>query len=524
MSVYIQGKEAASVDFLGKNAFAIYQPYNREARTANAYNISYNSLGDGLADGEVPGGAEIYKKKYENLSGWTAISNATDLTEKVFRTITSGNFYLTNDITLSYSQSLATNEECVFSGILDGCGYTISVTSATTWQAEMKNETNYGVLTGVLKGEIKNVNINVIDSYYQQGPHGNNNNSIKAPMAHGVIAHTCNGGKLTNVKVKYADSDDSGMIGPRLGGTTLRIGLIFGKSWAASIKSLTVELASDLAFWTRSGSGTNNLYYGIISGSVESGITAITNLTIRGSHNFRQTGYDKYGKLAIGAIVGKIETGSLVVDGLDLGEWIGGITTKASSNNTGLYLGSGSTSATISNVFYSNNASNAYSTTGGGKWTAGDNRAFAPINTPQKYAIDRQYFGFCHSEGNLDKVWIGEIGKWNAVTGYYVKDIIINSTDKWYLNNLCRPTENNFIPVISKAAITGDITGYELGYYGYISNEKVSGGRKIYYKNGTQTYTDDLPATVPSYDAYEIKTIDGAEYTLIKNTNKNYYN
>ena len=496
--------------------------------TAVGDNTGYATNGDGLEDGSVPSG-------YTGTG--TPISNATDLTNKVFRTTTSSSFYLTTDITLSYD-SLVENENCVFSGVLDGCGHTINVTSYVDSRSEMKNETNFGVLTGVLKGEIKNVTINVVDSYFQRGPHTTyvwpitytRQDTIKAPMAHGVIAHTCNGGKLTNVKVVYNDNNSSGMIGHRMGGTTLRIGLIFGKSFAATITNLTVELASDLSFWTKRGDGTNYLYFGIISGSVESSVTSITNLTIKGSCNFNQTGDDTDGQLSMGAIVGKIESGSLTVDGLDLGGWTGGLTTKAKTNSTGLYLGSGNTSATISNVFYSNNTSNAYSTTGGGKWTAGDNSSFAPTN-PQKYDFDGQYFGFCHSDAS--KVWIGQLSTYSGsgtnTSGSYVYHYKIGDTD-YYTVNDGLPTagiSSPVIPVVSKSSINGTISydnTNDKGTYVFANNEistyESSSGLDISYSinksgiNATATYNGKEQTSLNFY--IKLYNSDSLQSTTLK--------
>ena len=505
MSAYIQVKEAASIDILGKQALAMYQPYRPESLPANIYDVSYKSLGDGLADGEVP-------------AGYVPEAGSTLYTASIGQPSGSANYYMDSDITVSFSSFV---EDTAYSGIFDGCGHTLTINcykdnytanSAHSWGAFI------GTLTGTLK------NIKIVTRFTWR--------CTKSNGYHQYVGGVCgaiNGGIIMNTLVDAGPYSGQTYNMIYTGRPTSRYhklaGGIAGTSTGTSNIIKTTVIINDMGWQnTDGGSWTGRPdcragVVGFVGHNGSNGTLNMINVTSAGAGilttNCASGGTNMYAYKA--AFMGYIENGHVNILGSN-NAW-SGHTQDLGGTNTNCECSMvadarNSNNLTITNVFYT---PTSYAKVNGYlEWQATKTALFG-----SEYTIPEANIGFCLS--NNDKIWIGEYGNRNAVNGSYVKTITINNIDYTINQGLFRPIENNFIPVFNESDITGNITAYDIGYYGYVSNEAVSGGYKIYYKNGTKTYTDSLPATVPSYDAYETRTIDGEEFYLIKNTNIDYY-
>jgi len=527
MSFYINGREGASVYIAGKTAFANYDPLNYAEIPSGDFAISYAALGDGLKDGDVP------KGYVPDTTGYTAvaISNDSELQNFLGSDNTGKYGYLTANIATAITY---TNDNYL-NGILDGCGHTITA-NTDGYNDDRDSGLRYygGLIREMYTGSaVKNLTYYSTARYYNTS----GSNWLKQSFGCGVLVGRINAGTVSNIYVKFNCSNNfvEAMV---TSGKHCNLGGITGQMLGGSIINTTVEVLNRLAIkTTRPGWATDNrdcyLCCGAFVGEATGSIT-LTNITATGSGIFNVNRADgqsgngnAYGR--IGALIGEIGSNAMAaVNGVKIGGTFNvEIPQVGSTKSRGLLFGFSngkSDNFSVINLYYNTDLNNWCHRFNLTNWMSGDVENSAATDR-REYSVTDDEIGFCHSQ---DKVYIGP-AKWNAKNGTFIKALTINGTT---LNGEDYRSlgVKGYTPVFSKSDITGDISAVSYGYYGYVSNEPgtATGSHKVYYKEGTFDYTSTLPATVPSYDAYEsiTKEIDNINvpFYLIKNTNINYYN
>lgn len=277
-----------------------------------------------LADGEVESG-------YQPVAGATPIGDIDTA-----RSAPDGNYYLTGDIdvnSLAYSGDDTTN---AFSGVLDGCGHTITINAVS--DANNANG-NYGGLFSILSGTVKNCVI-VVENF--QAKFAGGSSWANAGMIAGAGSENA---KVENVKIilkhspqNMANGSDDAYLSQygnqsnkdsqmRLGGV---FGCIVGN---VSVTDTTVDnqTTGNYGFSTKGwresgtwyGAHSNGFsYIGGFFGRVQSGGITANNITLAGNPNAKIHAYNesrddnRYNQCFIGGILGYADNGAININGL----------------------------------------------------------------------------------------------------------------------------------------------------------------------------------------------------------------
>lgn len=443
--------------------------------TAVGDNTGYAKNGDGLEDGSVPSG-------YTGTG--TSISNASELS-KALRNNTNKSYYLTNNI--DWTTGYLENSSSTFSGVIDGCGKTINL--ICDYNVDNKTDKDYsiGFMTGYFNGTIKNVTLKIVQARFKRG-RDRDGKRVNDNMTFGVLGHDTNGGVVSNVKIIFnninstTEQNYTEIGGINVKGKKITAGLLFGKSSSSTISNVTIELNNNIKFYTQTNyNRANDLCYGLFAGNANTGTTKLENVTIRGEKNVAQYDESGRGNNRLSAFIGEVtNSGTLEINGVDLGGWTGAITRNPDSGPTGLFLGNGSkdsgVTVTINNILYRNDTNNAY-VTKANMWYVGSDENFA-IGNAQQYTCLETQIGFCHSDAS--KVWIGQLSTYSGsgtnTSGSFVYHYKIGDTN-YYTVNDGLPTagiSSPVIPVVSKSSINGTISydnTTDLGTYVFAKNE-----------------------------------------------------
>lgn len=443
--------------------------------TAVGDNTGYAKNGDGLEDGSVPSG-------YTGTG--TSISNASELS-KALRNNTNKSYYLTNNI--DWTTGYLENSSSTFSGVIDGCGKTINL--ICDYNVDNKTDKDYsiGFMTGYFNGTIKNVTLKIVQARFKRG-RDRDGKRVNDNMTFGVLGHDTNGGVVSNVKIIFnninstTEQNYTEIGGINVKGKKITAGLLFGKSSSSTISNVTIELNNNIKFYTQTNyNRANDLCYGLFAGNANTGTTKLENVTIRGEKNVAQYDESGRGNNRLSAFIGEVtNSGTLEINGVDLGGWTGAITRNPDSGPTGLFLGNGSkdsgVTVTINNILYRNDTNNAY-VTKANMWYVGSDENFA-IGNAQQYTCLETQIGFCHSYAS--KVWIGQLSTYSGsgtnTSGSFVYHYKIGDTN-YYTVNDGLPTagiSSPVIPVVSKSSINGTISydnTTDLGTYVFAKNE-----------------------------------------------------
>jgi len=442
-----------------------------EAASASDFTAGYVANGDGLTDGEVPVG-------YAPSSG-TAISTAAGLYSFLANAQNGSYGYLTNSITLDSNFTPYTGtsgkraEDISFAAgaVLDGCGYTINITSGTI-TTDANSEQLFGGLMHSCAGTIKNLKIystSILDQ--------TRSSETNSRQGIGLVVGTLTG-VIDNCYIEWAGSG-SFYTAKKSSNSDGLLGGVCAANNGGTIQNTTVNLTTTLTFECSGNSGLNknwDMWVGGFAGESNGSSSVFRNVTITGTssgglYNY-QNGSSGGGYSDTGAIVGWISQ-NCTIDGVKIGGAFNVTSSTSKDNHRGLIVGGNDDkTVSISNVYYSTQANNWYSRFGAGNtYTIGTNSD--GCSSLYSYSVDDSKIGFCHN--TIANLWVGDAstysGSGNATTGNYVKTVTVGSAIDVSSLAAYGVTSGSYVPTIAKSNVNGDITAYSTGTYGYVANE-----------------------------------------------------
>ena len=224
-----------------------------------------------------------------STSGASAVSNETALRNALNG---SGSYYLTQDITLSASNSFDMSN--TFSGTLYGNGHTVTVTgnksNSTDLQTGIANATNIGGLVSKLSGKIYDLNV-VLKSGTSAAY-----KSASSEIRLGLIAGVIDGGTIENCTVTISSGSNLVALSASAGGisTGANTGGVAGNcNGSMTIKNVTVinngtiagavqDSGSATATNYRYGSGNAAMFVGFIWNDQTSYTQTMNNIIAKG--------------------------------------------------------------------------------------------------------------------------------------------------------------------------------------------------------------------------------------------------
>lgn len=549
--LYTNGKVLLGVKG-GANKTAVALPLVR-SRIQSNYRKALISDGYGFENGNIKGPARdlsinISQYTQDNFNDWIILTGAIPFTSGTPNTT---NYYLTQDITISSSAFL--DEGNIFDGILDGCGHTITIncSQSSAWSGAH----SWGTLFGVLRGTLRNVKI--VTNFFWENTNSNGNNQYVGGVAGRII-----GGTVQNVYIQvglYSGQTYSMRYTGRPTNNAVKmVGGCFGEagdsqnsnpSNTCSLTNVTIQI--DGIGWQNTAGGNvfgyPDVRFGIggcVGHIAQNTMFIMKNISIKGSGNLASATVNSNSggksKSHKGGLVAHSE-GMFSLTNCKY-SYSGTVTTSESLD---IYYecsvggaASSSNNFSISNFYYTSNsyaAANGYL-----EWQ--DTRT-ALFGQQYDSNID-SYIGF---EG--DDLWIGDMSELqfrtmtsvvSTVQGKYLDSIVFeeNGTESVVdvSELLAKPSFSAYciikIAASTLQSMTNILKGFNIGYYGYLSNETGSSANsfKLYYNNGS--YTDHsmeqgFNGRVSVYDVYKrvVKTINSSNvyiYTT-QNTNIGFY-
>ena len=466
-----------------------------DVTNVNGFNSGYLSNGDGLADGEVPSGYS------PTTTGYTAVAISTDDGLQSFLNDNSGKYgYLTT----SFETTITFGNFYELSGVLDGCGNTLTMN--TDYTNNPSNSYFYGGLVYTLTGTIKNLRVETTADYHSTRT-DNTNNSQGA----GLLVGTMSSGLIDNVYLQWKGASSYfNHVKSRSDKAVVLGGLVAKTSGTETISNTTVEIDEPLINQGYSSYTLNrsfNIWTGGFVGENSGGTLTLTNITIAGDSNITSTRTDNDGNAYgdTGAIVGWVSGGSITVNGCMV-KWTGQCTSSCNQDNKIYVLCS---NASYSNVYYGSGDTNWY-TRSGKTVSVESNTAL------QSFSISNSLIGFCHK--NTGNIWIGDSSQYSTtgssasvnhnIHGRFVKTIQLGNSTVNVASLAANGvgTNKSYVPMIAKTSVTGTIGAATNGSYAYLENEATS--MTVTYSNstnGSPTLSDGVFSAV--YNGYAITGI-----------------
>lgn len=519
-----------------KHCFAV--PKIHASMATNKFNPAYVKNGYGFEDGKIKGStlndatnsSAYYNANCTSYAVLTSggIFDSTDNNETI-----STNYCLTSDITISASK--LHNEDKVFSGILDGCGHTLTIEN--TQSGNWTSAHDFGALIGTLTGTIKNIKI-VTKFYWQNG------SICKVDQFVGGVCGRINGGNLENVYVEtdYYTGQSYNMNYTKRpeDGYTRMVGGIAGQTTGnASFTNVTVKIAN--LGW-RNGGGVYlgwrpnaKCGCGGFIGYVRTG-TSVTMKNVRvcgtGVISVYFQDADVYGFGHAGGFVA-LNDGSLSFENV-INEWSGStsFTTNVSSYkeiHECSMVGRSNGSFVVSNAY---NADNSYAITNGYfEW-----KETQTFSTGQKYSNSLNgKIGFLG-----DDLWIGDktalelktLTSYTDIHGSYMDSIAFTNNTEVVFEQLKEICIKDYVIIKIRASELNSevniLQSINYGYFAYLTNIQgsASGKFRLYYNNGNYIdyqFSGNTPHRVGIYDIYERLASNNQSYHITKNTNIGYY-
>lgn len=434
-----------------------------EAESSNtvSFHAGYDYNGYGKENGYVNGSTSsnvLNSESYLESKGY-AESNEWNILES--QVTGDSNYYLSEDTELSFDSFV---EDTEFSGIIDGCGYTLTINcQKTDYNANSSHV--WGALVGTLTGTIKNIRI--VTNFNWQ----NTKDSDKSMFVGGVCGAIDNG-IVNNCYIECNIIEDAGcnfdLSGKPTGGDECykALGGLAGRSLGTSTIYDTTIKITNLRWRNTNGGNTFGrpdcaAAVGGLIGISEGDYLTMTNISMIGSGDidvWAQNGSDG-GKtdLYLAGLIGRNKT-ALTINGVKYG-WTG--TIKDGGGYGVCYknslVGKTDSSIALSNIFYSINSYAASAP----MYSDGTNSS---IINGIIFMIDPSKLGFVGND-----IWIGELSSYtkdanNNVSGQYVESITFDSPISTASLSEAG-TEGRYIPAIAKTSINESIKNYTLASY-----------------------------------------------------------
>ena len=529
MSLHVNGKEFLGLNTLGKECVAIPLRKQKDI-TFGDYEKAFHSQGYGFPDGVIKG---PYSDLSRNSSEYTT-THCSDYTQLTDQPQGDGNYYLASDMTLTPQIYMEENEE--FSGILDGCGHTLTINMYKD-DYNCNSDHVFGALIGTLSGTLKNIKI--VTNFYWRNTYGGSSANL---YVGGVIGRILNG-RVENVYVEvnhYSGQDYNMDMNGRPTDNAMKMvgGLVGSVITQGTIINTTVDIK---AFgWRNTAGGTPGFRPNVKAGM--GGFVAyvapdttclIKNCTIKGYVSFDSYAAqgDSNTYIHKGGFVAYSVGNLSIINSKNI--WSGGMTHDGGA--TQYYecsmVGAGTSSdlLTIENVLYS---TNSYAKSNGFlEWQDTRTALFGQeyddsLDDSITFVDDYVVFGSIYS------VKVRSCGITpSTMKGTYIDSIVFENLtiDVSDLSLYYRSST----PGMFKRDITyvqgqnGKLTSIKLGYYGYLTNEAGTevNTLKVYYNNGQSVdYTKNQSLSdVNIYNLYEKITINNVPLYITKNVNSGYY-
>lgn len=249
----------------------------------------------------------------------------------------SGNYFLTENITVTSLAHAGNDSDNTFTGTLDGNGKTIKINAATN-TSSLPTDGSQGGLFAILGGTVKNC---VIEVENFQAKWAGGSSWANA----GIIAGAGNtNAKVKNVKIVLKYSPDSMTNGSdnayasqygeqSAKDSNMRLGGVFGNVIGdVTFEDVTVDnqTSGDYGFsahgWRAGGSWTSHsngfIHIGGFVGNMQDGSVTANRIKLAGNANAKITVWNestssyRYNKCFIGGIIGYADNGGLTINGL----------------------------------------------------------------------------------------------------------------------------------------------------------------------------------------------------------------
>ena len=252
----------------------------------------------------------------------------------------SGNYYLTENITVTSLAHAGNDSDNTFTGTLDGNGKTITINAATN-TSSLPTDGSQGGLFAILGGTVKNCVI-VVENFQAKWAGGSSWANA------GIVAGAGNtNAKVQNVKIvlkhsptSMANGEDNAyasQYGESVKDSHMRLGGVFGNVIGdVTFDDVTVDnqTSGNYGFsahgwrvggsWSISGSGHSDgfIHIGGFVGNMQSGSVTANRIKLAGNANAKFTAYHestesyRYNQSFIGGIIGYADNGGSTINGL----------------------------------------------------------------------------------------------------------------------------------------------------------------------------------------------------------------
>ena len=401
-------------------------------------------------------------------SGWTAISTANEFNTNVLGA-TSGNFYLTTNLTLGNISTYKTSE---FRGKLDGCGCKVTFSNTGSTYSN-SNSITAGSWFGTLYGTIKNIRCEYT-FYFTKNAGRHNANDYWG----GIVGS--NTGYIYNCSFKLSGYGDLNTSNSVTGTYQKVLGGIAGtQTDDGKMENVTFDVNNQGLYYTNSTSQyllnapNYNACLGFFVGYINDAGGIFKNISLYGTGKIHGQGNGRDNERThFGGIVGYVDGGRFSIDGL---KYAASLTFTAISNsgNTkdmeNIYTEGSGVSKTLIN-FYSKNG-----------FSYGRAANTSPtITAARTYHVDNNRIGLKSSY-----VWLGQLSSFaqsnannkKTITGKFVNTITFNISNADYTINVSAYSALGglnapCVPRVAKSNVDSTIKSYTFnGQYGFVANE-----------------------------------------------------
>ena len=497
MSVILNGHNLIGLKL--RNKTAVFQDKRwgeNDWSSASMFKPALVELGYGFLDGVIKGPTRVAA---DNSSAYYT-ANCTSYSAVTGQLSGNGNYCLTQDTTLNLSTFV---EDTEFSGILDGCGHTLTINCYKD-NYDANSSHAWGALIGTLTGTIKNIRI--ITKFYWKCTKSNG----YAQYVGGVCGRV-NGGTLENVFVEvgyYTGTDYNMDYSGRPTSNAIKMAGGIAGDATGTVNWTNVTVQIDNMGWRNTDGGSWTGRPDVKAGlagfiaHISSGATVtLKNVSVSGSgalDSWCQNGGDGGGvKLHKGGFVGYSEGMLSIINSKN--SWSGGSThgggEKGNYECSMVGAASNANNLTIEVLYYT--ASSYAATNGYLEYQDTQTALFGQLY----YESMENYIGF-----KDDELWIGDIMELELrsltdehdIKGKYQDSITIGSGPWNFGNIIAKLGFNHYVitrsPVDKFQSMTDAIKSIGYGYYGYLTNEPgpnvtTPQGQeretyKVYYNNG----------------------------------------
>lgn len=530
----------------GQIQFAI--PKLHANLSSDLYKPALIEDGYGFADGKIKGSTindEANSASYytEHCTAYAILTASGLGFDPNASGVISTNFCLTEDVTINASRFW--DEAYIFSGILDGCGHTLTINCSQngSWSSAHA----FGALMGKLTGTIKNIKI--VTNFYWEDSNSNGANQFV-----GGIAGRIEGGTLENVyiQVGISGSGDVSMkyTGRPQSNAVKMVGGCFGEAGDSqnnnptnicSFTNVTIQI--DGIGWENTAGGNVFGYpdvkfgvAGCIAHIAQNTTVNMKNISLKGSSNLhsRTVNCNNGGKSKShkGAIIAYSE-GIFNLENCKY-NYRGTVTNNETLDTyyecSVMGACSNSNNISIANFYYT---TGSYAQVNGYlEWQDSRTQLFGQLYST---SID-DYLGFYG-----DYLWIGDISQlsqrtlstYTDIDGKYMDSIVFSNETKIVFPQLSEICLKKYAIIKIEASelqsSSNEIQNIVYGYFAYLSNIEgtTNGSFRLYYNNGNYIdyqFSGSIPHRIGIYNVYERYVNNNQPYHITKNTNIGYYN